>query len=73
MQDRGEQRARHSHLSQLEDEVAAAAHNPGVYLHELLAQGRERPWPHTKARVRRSSMTAPGMRSRSMRIERIMI
>jgi hypothetical protein len=43
---RGEQGARHRHLGQLEDHVAVVAHDPGADLHELLAQGRERPMRH---------------------------
>ena len=42
-QDLGEQRSRHRHLGQLEDDVAAVAHDAGADLDQLLAQGRQRP------------------------------
>ena len=42
-QDLGEQRPRHRHLGQLEDEVAAVAHDPGADLDQLLAQRGQRP------------------------------
>jgi hypothetical protein len=41
--DRGEHGARHRHLGQLEDDIAAVAHDPGADLHELLA--RRGQWP----------------------------
>jgi hypothetical protein len=42
-QDLDEQGAGHRHLGQLEHDVAAMAYDPGADLHELLAQGRQRP------------------------------
>ena len=42
-QDLGEQGSGHRHLGQLEDDVAAMAHDPGADLDQLLAQGRQRP------------------------------
>ena len=37
-QNLGEELPRHGHLGQLEDHVAAVAHDPGADLHQLLAQ-----------------------------------
>jgi hypothetical protein len=42
-QDFGEEHPRHRHLGQLEDDVAAVAHDPGADLDQLLAQRGQRP------------------------------